>query len=135
MNDRSLRDELGLSRDQYYRRVRALVDARLIDPDRGRDNAIILSDDDSEVLRRFCAIEQNHSKRPLAWHIERLRGELLADQLMDERIRREKAEGSLRLKETEVRQVRMALAKRQRVRRFWKRVLSWFLPKRDQAED
>ena len=110
----SLRTELGLSPDQFYRRVRILTDGELISPERGQKNKLLLASPDESVLRQFRAIEQNNQERSLEWCLEHLRYEL-------ERARRETAESSLEFSKHEVRQLRNALVRVRRnpLRRAW----------------
>jgi len=110
----STRTELGLSSDQFYRRIRLLREASLIHPERGKNNALILSPADESVLRGFVAIEQDHPERGLEWCIERLRYER-------EHTHAATLEGELAFARTEVRQLRYALQRvtRNPFRRFW----------------
>jgi len=49
--------ELGYSRDQFYRRVRALTSDGLLHPSRGSHNELILSPEDWAVIERLAALE------------------------------------------------------------------------------
>ena len=120
----SLRSELGLSEDQFYRRVRALVDAGLISPERGLKNRFILSDSDAAVLRQFRAVEQTNAERGLEWCCERLRYELATAKTAELEARVEQLGESVAFARTENRQLRMALAKR--TRNPFGRLLSWW---------
>jgi hypothetical protein len=124
----SLRSELGLSGDQFYRRVRILIDAGLITTERGTKNQILLKDEHAAVLRQFRAIEQNSQEHSLEWCLERLRYEL-------EAARAKKLEESLTFARIEVNQVRMALAKRTRnpFLRFFRAISFRFSRKRPAA--
>jgi len=119
----SPRTELGLSSDQFYRRVRALADAGIITPERGLKNKIMLTEADEAVLRQFRAIEQTNQERGLEWCLERLRYELEVARASQLEARAAQLESSLDFAHTEVRQLRMALAIRTRnpLRRF----LAW----------
>ena len=110
----SLASELGLSGDQFYRRVRVLVDAGLIVPERGLRNRILLTDDGAAVLRQFRAVEQRNAERGLEWCVERLRYELEAERVATIAGRAAELEDRLTFAQTEVRQLRLALAKRTR---------------------
>jgi len=123
----SPRTELGLSSDQFYRRVRALADAGIITPERGLKNKIMLTEADEAVLRQFRAIEQTNQERGLEWCLERLRYELEVAKASQLEARAAQLESSLDFAHTEVRQLRMALAIRTRnpLRRFlawWRKV-------------
>jgi hypothetical protein len=116
----ALRSELGLSADQFYRRVKALRDADLIRPEKGSQNRLLFSPAEADVLRGFARIEQDSPERSLQWCIERLRYEL-------EHTRAETLASSLDFSRIEVRQLRGALvrARRHALRRllFWVRRL------------
>ncbi len=120
----SLRSDLGLSGDQFYRRVRALVDAGLISPERGIKNKLILSDTDAAVMRQFRAIEQTNTERGIEWCLERLRYELTEAKAAELAARAEQLEETLTFQRTENRQLRMALAKR--TRNPFARFVSWW---------
>jgi hypothetical protein len=123
MSAPSLRAELGLSTDQFYRRVRVLLDSGLISPERGVKNKILLTETDAAVLRQFRAIEQMNQEHGLEWCLERLRYELEVANRSELEARAAQLEDSLDFAHTEVRQLRLALAKRTRnpLRRF----LAW----------
>jgi len=90
---RPLRVDLGLSSDQFYRRVRALADAGVIIPERGLKNRLILSPADEAVLRQFRAIEQRYQNRGLEWCAERLRYEIATARAAALEARLEQLEG------------------------------------------
>jgi len=71
----TLRDDLDLSSDQFYRRVKLLSEAGVIAPERGSKNRLLLSEADEAALRQFVAIERNNQERSLEWCLERLRYE------------------------------------------------------------
>jgi hypothetical protein len=114
MSAPSLRGELGLSTDQFYRRVRVLIDAGMISPERGVKNKILPTETDAAVLRQFRAIEQMNQERGLEWCLERLRYELEVAKRSQFETRAAQLEDSLDFAHTEVRQLRLALAKRTR---------------------
>jgi len=127
MASTSPRTELGLSSDQFYRRIRVLVDAGMISPERGLKRKILLTEADEAVLRQFRAIEQTNQERGLEWCLERLRYELEVAKAAQLEARTAQLESSLDFAHTEVRQLRMALAIRTRnpLRRFmawWRKV-------------
>jgi hypothetical protein len=128
----SLRSELGLSSDQFYRRVRALLDAGMISAERGVKNQILLKDEHAAVLRQFRAIEQNSQERGLEWCIERLRFEIESERSAALAARTQTLEASLTFAQTEARQLRMALAKRTRnpFTRFFRAIAFRFSRKR-----
>lgn len=124
----SLRLELGLSGDQFYRRVRILIDAGLVTTERGVKNQILLKDEHAAVLRQFRAIEQNSQEHSLEWCLERLRYAL-------EATRAKQLEESLTFARIEVNQVRMALTKYKRnpIRRFFRAIALRFTRRRPDA--
>lgn len=111
----------GYSRDQFYRRVRLLSGAKLLKPDRGKRNELLLSTVDLRVLREFRAVELNYPKLGLEWCLERLRAELLQKKL-------ETAQGQADYLRAENTGLRKALVTYRRW--TWKRTLerlrSWF---------
>jgi len=64
---------LDMSRDQLYRRIRVLREARLLSPHRGRRNALMLEVADYATLREFSAIEQEYPEMSLLWCVEHLK--------------------------------------------------------------
>jgi len=128
----SPRTELGLSSDQFYRRVRALADAGIITPERGLKNKIMLTEADEAVLRQFRAIEQTNQERGLEWCLERLRYEIEVAKASQLEARTAQLESSLDFAHTEVRQLRMALAIR--TRNPLRRLLAWVRRRRHSAE-
>jgi len=128
----SPRTELGLSSDQFYRRVRALADAGIITPERGLKNKIMLTEADETVLRQFRAIEQTNQERGLEWCLERLRYEIEVAKASQLEARTAQLESSLDFAHTEVRQLRMALAIR--TRNPLRRLLAWVRRRRHSAE-
>lgn len=108
--------DLGLSRDQYYRRVRLLTDAGVITPERGQKNKLLLSSTDEAVLRQFVAIERDNAERGLQWCLEHLRYEI-------EKEKRIALEQSHRFAMIEVDQLRKMLQKL--TRSPWRRLVKW----------
>lgn len=121
--------EFGLSPDQFYRRVRLLRDAGLINPDRGKRNRIILSSTDASVLRDFAKLEQNYPERSLEWCLERFRADLAKKQL-------EVVESQVNYLRAENTALRKALVRYRRwsVRRVWERFRSLFLVSRRERD-
>ena len=118
-------DALGYSQTQFYRRVRLLASARLIQPERGRHNQIILSEQDLRVLREFCTIELNYAEHSLEWCLEHLRAQILEKQL-------ETVTGQANYLRAENTGLRKALVtyRRWTIRRVLDRIKNWFSPRR-----
>jgi len=112
-----LTDYPDLSSDQFYRRVKLLEDADLVQSFRGKSNRILLGWEDSRTFGRFLAVERNHPEAGMKWCLERLRFEM-------ERDRAESLQTNLTYAHTEVKQLRYALVKisRNPFRRLWRRV-------------
>jgi len=111
--------DLGYSRDQYYRRVRLLCHAQLINPARGKHNELLLGSTDRLVLESFRNIELKYAKHSLEWCLEHLKAKTLQERL-------DRATDQTTYLQAENRALRKSLVKYRRwsIKRLWKRVRS-----------
>lgn len=117
----SIPDDLGYSRDQFYRRVKLLTQTGLIQPERGKHNRLILSPRDQFVLRQFREIEQNNAELSLEACLALLRAEILQKEL-------DVTKSQVDYLRAENTALRKALVRYRRwsIRRVWERVKSVF---------
>jgi len=121
--------DLGYSRDQYYRRVRLLCHAGLINPARGKHNELLLGSTDRLVLESFRDIELKYAKHSLEWCLEHLKAKTLQERL-------DRATDQATYLQAENRALRKSLVKYRRwsVKRLFGHLKAWLrpgAPKRD----